>query len=306
MSKRIAIIDLGTNTFHLLIAALAQKSFTIIHRDRLAVKIGKGGINHNRITEDGMARAVSAMRSFKSTINSYGIDSIHAFGTSAFRNAINRQEVLAEIESETGIKVQVISGEEEAQYIYYGVRWALNLGSEKVLIMDIGGGSVEFIIANHREIFWKASMEMGAQRLLEKFQNHDPIAKEEIAALDRYFGEQLIDLKKALHLHTPDTLAGSSGTFDTLSDMYCAEQNIAIQTDASENPLTLEAFYKIYAELTAKNREERLAIAGMLEMRVDMIVVACCLIRYVLEIHSFTGIRVSGYALKEGVLATIR
>lgn len=305
MTDRIAIIDLGTNTFHLLIADKTNGTYSIIHRNRQAVKIGKGGINQDRITEEGVDRALKTMRSFKNTIELYNVSAVFAFGTSALRNAVNRTEVLSKIQSETGIPVKVISGEEEAQYIYYGVRWALNLGSEKVLIMDIGGGSVEFIIANNKEIFWKTSIEIGAQRLLEKFQQHDPIAPEEIEALDRYFEEHLITLKEALHLHRPAVLAGSSGTFDTLSDIYCMQQNIVAQPDAAETPLTLEAFYKIYDELTAKNREERLAIPGMLEMRVDMIVVACCLIRYILQLHSFTGIRVSSYSMKEGVLSAV-
>ncbi|QOI96210.1 MAG: exopolyphosphatase [Flammeovirgaceae bacterium] len=305
MTNRIAIIDLGTNTFHLLVAEKKNGVFSIIHRDRRAVKIGKGGINQNQITDEGMARALETMQLFKDTLAMHNVAVVYAFGTSALRHAVNRDEVLTAIKSKTSIEVKVISGEEEAEYIYYGVRWALNPGHEKMLIMDIGGGSVEFIIANGNEIFWKVSLEIGAQRLLEKFQHHDPIAPEEIAALNDYFETQLPELKKALQLHRPFILAGSSGTFDTLSDIYCIQQNLLTQPDAPETPLTIEAFYKIYDELITKNRQQRLAIPGMLEMRVDMIVVACCLIRYVLQLHAFTGIRVSGYSMKEGVLARL-
>lgn len=305
MPNRIAIIDLGTNTFHLLIAEKKKEEYSILYRDRRAVKLGKDGINKKRITDEGIARALQTMQLFNEVIATQGVAAVYAFGTSALRNADNRDKVLAAIKSKSGIEVKVISGEEEAEYIYYGVRWALNLGSEKVLIMDIGGGSVEFIIANGNEIFWKTSLEIGAQRLLEKFQHHDPIAPEEIAALNDYFDTQLPDLKKALQLHQPSTLAGSSGTFDTLSDMYCAKEKIITAANASETPLTIEAFHTICAELIAKNREERLAMPGMIKMRVDMIVVACCLIRYVLRIYPFSNIRVSSYSLKEGVLALI-
>jgi exopolyphosphatase/guanosine-5'-triphosphate,3'-diphosphate pyrophosphatase len=306
MSNRIAIVDLGTNTFHLLIAEKTTEGYSVVFRDRQAVKIGKGGINRNRITDEGVYRALETMRSFRQTMAAHQVSTIVAIGTSALRNAVNQQEVLLKIKSETGIAVRIISGEEEAQYIYYGVRWALNLGSEPVLIMDIGGGSVEFIIANGKEIFWKASLEIGAQRLLENFQHHDPITREEAKALDHYFDEQLAVLRKALRIHQPAILAGSSGTFDTLSDIYCAEHHLTTAPYAAETPLTLAAFNKICNELIRKNRQERLAIPGMVEMRVDMIVVACCLIRYVLTIHSFSQIRVSGYSLKEGVLATLQ
>lgn len=306
MTDRIAIIDLGTNTFHLLIAEKKDGAYSIIHRDRKAVKIGKGGINQNRITEEAMLRSLDAMRSFTQTITTYDVPRVFAFGTSALRNAVNKQEVLSRIKTETGIEVRIISGEEEAQYIYYGVRWALNLGSEKALIMDIGGGSVEFIIANGRQVFWKESLEIGAQRLLEKFQQHDPITSEEVRALTRYFEAQLPPVHHALQHYRPATLVGSSGTFDTLSDIYCAQQKMITETDAAETPLTIEAFHNICNELLTKNRQERLAIPGMMEMRVDMIVVACCLIRYVLQLHPFSRIRVSSYSLKEGVLSTIR
>jgi exopolyphosphatase/guanosine-5'-triphosphate,3'-diphosphate pyrophosphatase len=306
MKNRIAIVDLGTNTFHLLIAEKTKEGYSVIFRERQAVKIGKGGINRNRITEEAVCRAIETMRSFRQTIDAQQVSTIKAIGTSALRNAANQQEVLSKIKSETGIAVRIISGEEEAQYIYYGVRWALNLGSENVLIMDIGGGSVEFIIANGKEIFWKASFEIGAQRLLEKFQHHDPIKPEETEALDRYFDEQLPALRHALYHYQPRVLAGSSGTFDTLSDIYCERHHITPAPHAAETPLTLEAFHQLYDELIRKNRQQRLAIPGMIEMRVDMIVVACCLIRYVLTIHSFARIRVSSYSLKEGVLSTLQ
>jgi len=101
-------------------------------------------------------------------------------------------------------------------------------------------------------------------------------------------------------------LVGSSGTFDTLSEIHCIEQGLPLFADATETPLTFEAFYKIYANLLIKNRAERLQIPGMIEMRVDMIVVACCLIKFLLDEHSFQGIRVSSYSLKEGVLAELQ
>jgi exopolyphosphatase/guanosine-5'-triphosphate,3'-diphosphate pyrophosphatase len=305
MSKRIAIVDLGTNTFHLLIAERNAEGYSVMLRERHAVKIGKDGINRNRITEEAVCRAVETMRSFRQTIDAHQVSTILAIGTSALRNAANQQDVLSKIKSETGIEVRIISGEEEATYIYYGVRWALRLGSEPALIMDIGGGSVEFIIANGNEIFWKASFEIGAQRLLEKFQRHDPIKPEETEELVCYFDEQLPALHKALNRYQPRLLAGSSGTFDTLSDIYCAQQHITPAPITAETPLTLEAFHNLYDELLHKNRQERLAIPGMIEMRVDMIVVACCLIHYVLTIHSFNRIRVSSYSLKEGVLSTL-
>jgi exopolyphosphatase / guanosine-5'-triphosphate,3'-diphosphate pyrophosphatase len=304
MSK-VAIIDMGTNTFHLLIAEAGDGDYNITCRERLSVKLGMGGINQGVITPEGIERAMVAMQSFKNTITREGVTNVFAFGTSAFRNAQNRKEVVDRIKSLTGIEVNVISGDDEASYIYTGVKAALDLGKEKSLIVDIGGGSVEFIIGNNDEIFWKESLEIGAQRLLEKFQKHDPITTEEIKALDQYFETALPSLFNALQIHKPDVLVGSSGTFDTLSDIFCIQHDIHKAPDEIETPLSLEAFYEIYELLLTKNREERMLIPGMLEMRVDMIVVACCMIRFLLEKHTFNRIRVSTYSLKEGALVSL-
>jgi exopolyphosphatase / guanosine-5'-triphosphate,3'-diphosphate pyrophosphatase len=303
MKHRIAIIDLGTNTFHLLIAEGDRNGYNIIYRDRLAVKIGMGGINDGIITESGFHRALLAMQSFKNAIDQHQVMETYAFGTSALRNAKNGQEIADRIESVTNIKVNIIPGDQEAQYIYLGVRAALGLAHDRNLIIDIGGGSVEFIIADHDNVFWKRSYEIGAQRLLEKFQNHDPILQEEVDALYKHFDNSLESLFDVIKKFNPDILVGSSGTFDTLSDIFCITHDIHKSPDDSETPLTIEGFYEIYHELVRKNRAQRMEIPGMIEMRVDMIVVACVLIKFLLEKHSFNRIRVSTYSLKEGVLA---
>jgi exopolyphosphatase/guanosine-5'-triphosphate,3'-diphosphate pyrophosphatase len=303
--NRVGIIDLGTNTFHLLIADERDGVYRIIHRDRLSVKIGMGGINRGFITADALQRALLALQSFRNTLEDMQVQYTYAYGTSALRNARNRTSVLRAIHDLTGLNITLIDGDREAEFIYLGVRSALHLGAEKSLIMDIGGGSVEFIIADNDSIYWKESIEIGAQRLLEKFQRHDPILPREINALNSFLDEKLVTLWEALQVHDPRILVGSSGTFDTLSDIFCEAHAIHKSPDEVETPLTLEGFHAIYHDLLVKNREQRMLVPGMIEMRVDMIVVACCLIRRILETHPFERIRVSTYSLKEGVLASV-
>lgn len=304
MKNNIAIIDMGTNTFHLVVAEMEDKNYRIIHRERAAVKIGMGGINNGLITEEGATRALKTIQKFKSTLQIFGVEKTLAFGTSALRNAKNGEEVIQKIKNETGIETQIISGDAEATYIYEGVRSAMNLGNRKSLIVDIGGGSVEFIIGNEKELYWKQSFEIGAQRLLEKYQKHDPILGNEIEELNTYFSESLSPLFEAIRDHSPEILVGSSGTFDTLSEIHCLRNQISWE-DNPETPLTIESFYKAFEEFKIKNRVERLLIPGMIEMRVDMIVVACCLIDFLLSNFAFTKVRVSSYSLKEGVLASL-
>ncbi|MBN8651633.1 MAG: exopolyphosphatase [Cytophagales bacterium] len=302
--NKVAIIDMGTNTFHLLIAETEAGNFHIVHREKVPVKLGVGGINRNLITDAAISRALTTMKAFKKTLDEVGINQVLAFGTSAMRNAANGADVSKRIEVETGIKTNIISGIQEAEYICHGARAAITMGDQKHVIMDIGGGSVEFIIANQTEIFWSHSFEIGGQRLLERFQKHDPILPEEVQSLFNYFDTELKPLVEQLKKHQPNVLIGSSGTFDTLSDIYCFRNDIPV-TEAPETPFSIKAFDEIYEELLVKDRAARMQIPGMIEMRVEMIVVACCLIKYLLQIHLFDAIRVSSYSLKEGVLAQL-
>lgn len=296
MSRK-AIIDLGTNTFHLLIA----EGKKIIHEEKSPVRMGLGGINQSIITDDGIERSLSCLHQFARTCKRMQVESIQAFGTSALRNARNGEAVANRIKQETGIPVAIISGDEEAKLIYQGIRAGVPLGNQKNLLMDIGGGSVEFIIGNQKEIFWKQSLEVGGQRLVERFHQHDPITDDELQALNNYLKEALKPLQAPLAEHKPEILVGSSGTFETLSDIFCVRENIP-NKNLPESPLSLERFFEIKNELTRMTKAERIGMPGMMEWRAEMIVVTCTLVQFVLNIHTFNEIKVSRFSLKEGVL----
>jgi len=303
--QTIAVIDLGTNTFHLLIVrANGPQNFQVLRREREAVLIGRGGINQGIINEDAQLRALAALVRFKEIINNYQVDTIAATATSAFRNAVNGQALAERIYQNTGITVDIISGGLEAEYIFYGVKAAMKLQGTS-MIMDIGGGSVEFIICNEHHVLWKQSFEIGAQRLLDRFDIQDPITDRNVHDLLVYFEEELSALNEAVERYHPTTLIGASGTFDTLSDIYVIQNKDTIAPDASEQPLTYSFFLDILHQLSRKNREERLKIDGMVEMRVDMIVVASWLIHFVLKKYHIRQLRVSSFALKEGLLRSI-
>jgi len=299
---RVAVIDLGTNTFHLLIGDYLEGGVRTVFKEKMAVQIGKNGISKGFITDDACERALNALKNFKKIIDQHQVDFIQATATSAVRNAKNGSELVTKIALETEIDIQVISGMEEAGYIYYGVKNALDIGSKPALIMDIGGGSIEFIIGNNEKILWKQSFEVGGQRLIDKFHNYDPIGKNEISNLKEYLDNELIDLYETVSNYHIDTLIGSSGTFDTLSDVYRVENGIEKKENDTELPLDFEEFRYIVKDLISRNREERLDIPGMIPMRVDMIVVAVLLVKHVVDKLKLTNIRVSSYALKEGLL----
>lgn len=304
--EKIAIIDLGTNTFHLLIAEKKDTKATILINDKVPVKIGQGGISKNFIPSGGYERAVKTLTNFKATIDSYNAGKIFAIATSAIRNARNGYVLIKDIKEKTGIDVQVISGEKEAELIYHGVRYGMNLGKSTSMIMDIGGGSVEFIIGNQDTIFWKGSFEIGAQRLLDMFQEDDLITLEETQRLIDFLEEKLAPLFEAAQLHKPVTLIGSSGTFDTLCDIDVLQKGLEFSIqEEKEYTLTVNDFEKIAFDIINKTREERMLIPGMAEMRVDMIVVACILIQYIVHKFQVQKIKISPNALKEGILSKV-
>jgi len=303
--QKIAIIDLGTNTFHLLIVAYDENDkHRVLHRERHAVMVGKGGINQGFISEDAQQRALDALAHFRDVINNYQVDHVAATATSAFRNAENGQHLADRIYQQTDISINIISGDREASYIFMGVKEAMPLQGRS-LIMDIGGGSVEFIICDAERILWKESFEIGAQRLLDQFKILDPISSQNLEELTDFFDRKLSRLTDAVTQFKPTTLVGASGTFDTLSDIYVIQENITTTPHASELPLSYTFFQGILSELTQKNREGRLTIPGMAEMRVDMIVVASWLIQFVLDKYYIRDIRISAYALKEGLLSSL-
>ncbi|RZL51322.1 MAG: exopolyphosphatase, partial [Pedobacter sp.] len=161
---RIALIDLGTNTFHLLIAEIKQKKFDILYKTNVPVKLGEGRINDNIIIPNAFERGINCLETFAKTIKNYHVDKVKATATSAVRSAENGQDFVKVVKEKTAIEIEIISGDEEAELIYQGVKLSGGI-QDLSLIMDIGGGSVEFILCDTQNLIWKKSYNIGAARL---------------------------------------------------------------------------------------------------------------------------------------------
>ena len=305
--RRLALIDLGTNTFHLLIVEMpttAGEKPVALLRTKAGVRLGEGGISQGFIAPEPYARALHTLAGFKEEIELHQVTEIRATATSAMRVTRNGPDLVRDIFEQTGIQVNVIGGDREAELICAGIRQAVPLGAEHHLLMDIGGGSVEFIIANETTIFWKQSFEIGAQRLLDKF-FPDPSGVFPAAAVEAeqdYLNTVLTPLAEAVQRYKPASLVGASGSFDSLADMQVGQ----LRREADLPPFTeleMSSFQASYRHLLSGNHEQRAALPGILPMRADMLVVAAVLIDYVLGISEITRIRTSAYALKEGLLA---
>ena len=302
MKQPVAVMDLGTNTFHLLITD--GDGNETVHK-QVAVKLGEGGINKGFIVPEAFDRGLAAMQQFKALLVKHKVHRVRAIGTSAMRSAANGQDFIAKVEATTGITIEVISGDQEAYYIYRGVKASGALSEKNTLIMDIGGGSVEFIICNAEQIFWKHSFEIGAARLMEKFHQTDPIPNESILALNNYLETALKELSTAASQYAIHNLLGSSGVFETY--LILIEQNS--QSDLTKTKLydfRLPELIDVTNKLISSTREERAANKTIIPVRIDMIVVASILARFVIRKLELTEVAMSTYSLKEGVLAEMR
>ena len=300
----IAIIDLGTNTFNLLIVEVYNdKSHKRLFKSKTSVKLGEGGINRNFIAPLAFERGINALKEHKYNIEKFKVEKIIAFATSAIRSASNGNDFIERVKSEVGIEIKTLSGEQEAEFIYYGVRQALDMGDETSLIMDIGGGSNEFIIANKSEIFWKHSLDLGAARLLEKFAPSDPIKFDEIKRIEDYLQVTLISLFYAIEKYPVKELIGSSGSFETFAEMIAHKYYTPqVVKDKTEYVFNLEDFKIIYQQILTSTTQERLNTKGLVEMRVDMIVISSIFVNFILTRFGIKKMRLSTFALKEGIL----
>ncbi|WP_345952545.1 exopolyphosphatase [Mucilaginibacter sp. PAMB04168] len=305
MTNRVAVMDLGTNTFHLLIAESDPTRFfkEVLH-EHVGVKLGEGGINEGTIKADAYQRGIDTLVSFHQFIRQHNVHSIKAIATSAMRSASNGQQFIDEVKQHTGIVIETINGDREAGYIYAGVKASRCLQEANSLIVDIGGGSVEFILGNQREIIYKQSFEIGAARLMAKFHQTDPISVDEVAALNDYLDLQLAPMCDAVKKHNVQSLIGSSGAFETFAEL--AERHNGHSFDLKQTPTY--AFkegnlLEITRKIIHSNHEERAAMPGILPVRVDMIVVSSLLMQYVMHKLNLHQVVMSAYSLKEGVLA---
>jgi len=306
MSQRIGVIDMGTNTFHLLITDIINDKPHVLVNEKSPVGLGKGGISKGVITEEAIQRALSTLHKFRIVLDQHAVSHVIATGTSAVRSAANKEELIHRIKKEVNIDVEVIDGSREAELIFRAVQQAVTLEERPALAMDIGGGSVEFIIGNKNEIFWKQSFEIGGQRLIDRFHVHDPMREDDRVMMHEYFNEVLQPLEAAIQKWKPCQLIGCSGTFDTLAEMNIHHHREKIMLEKQTNYLlSLVDFKRLRNQLVASTRAERMAIAGMIELRADMVVVAVCLIDHVLKMVCTNTIMVSTYSLKEGVLYTM-
>ena len=299
-----AIIDIGTNTFHLLLVDYTRQSYTVLHREKQVVKLGKGGMQNQRIEQDAVTRALQALHLFAEICQSQSVERIDAFATSAVRSASNGKAFIALVKKETGIVIEQISGTREAELIYKGIRSFVPLGKEVSLLIDIGGGSTEFIIGNKDSSLWSKSFNLGVARMKETLPSTDPISPEDYKEIKQELSEALTPLWSAIAKWKPKSLIGSSGTFESLLKMLWKQ--LGKEPDLTQpNIFSTDEFSALHKKLVASTLEERLKLPGLAPMRAEYIVYGSILIETVLNHTRYSQITYSDHALKEGFLAEL-
>lgn len=301
---RVAILDLGTNTFHLLIVSINKKGeWRKIFKSKTVVKLSEGSDNLKTISNKAYQRGLKALVHYKEIIKVHKPKKVVAFATSAIRSSDNGINFVNDVFTETAIQIEIISGDREAEFIYYGVKQCVDLSKGKSLIMDIGGGSTEFIIADEQEIFWKYSYNIGAARLLQMFKPSNPITLDELKNVQTFLGKELKPLIQAVQLYKPEKLIGSSGSFDTFAEMigYLFYKKNVIK-GVKTYDFDLNDYLKLYEKILFSTVKQRNKMKGLIKMRVDMIVMSAICTSFVLEKTKIQQMTLSKFALKEGAL----
>lgn len=306
MNGRIAVLDFGTNTFHLLIAEVNGHEVTHLLKHNLPVKLGEGGIAGNYLTPQAIQRGLAAIGNLLNLISGYQVTHVKAVATAAIRNASNGNAFIAEVKRLFNLDIEMINGFREAELIYKGVRSGLQLTNTPNLIVDIGGGSVEFILCNATNLIWKNSYPVGVAWLMERFQHSDPVSDEDINAIEQHLDEILTNFTEAMEQHQPCTLIGSEGAFETFAQLCISRFNLP------ETRLTPTGFNfdrsqleQIIGYLLASDHPARMNDPDIIPLRVDMIVTAAILTRYLMRKFRFDHFKLSAFSLKEGVLASL-
>jgi len=297
---RIAVVDLGTNTCNLLIAEMVNGDYQILHQSKQLVKLGDDMIRDNEISPAATQRSLESFQKHKNRIREFDVDRVKVIATSAVRSAANKVQYLEQLGEKSGWLVKLVSGEKEAELIFKGVLLAFKKIDAPALILDIGGGSNELILARHTEMLWKESRPTGMARVINQFSLSDPIGVEEIKNLQDYFAEQHARAIETAGKNSVKMLIGCSGAFDTIADMI--DEVDPGEKQRIRQEISMADFYGVYEKLLKSTREQRVKMKGMDQVRVDLIIPAVILIEKLIREIGIETIVQTDFALREGVL----
>jgi exopolyphosphatase/guanosine-5'-triphosphate,3'-diphosphate pyrophosphatase len=300
--KRLAAIDIGTNTVLCVIGELTNDGRPRMLDDLAEItRLGEAVDRTGQISAQGEQRTLEVLRRYVARCQELGVEEIVAGGTSALRDAKNSSAVRARFKSELGLEIRVLSGEEEAAYSYLAVQRGLNLGSQELLVIDIGGGSTEFIRGGADGVYRLKSLDVGSVRLTERFLRSDPVRDEECGEMIRAIDSAIKPLIDQWDSADGLTLVGIAGTFTTLA---AVEKQLTrySHSEVHGSSLTVGEVRRQIRLYREKTIAERKKIAGLETKRADVILAGAYLIERIMGLFNVDLVIVSDQGVRYGLL----
>jgi exopolyphosphatase/guanosine-5'-triphosphate,3'-diphosphate pyrophosphatase len=300
MSKY-AVIDIGTNSIRMLLAEVKDGEIKNSTKVLEMTRIGKGVNKTKRLSDDAMDRSIDALRKFKDLAIDYGASEIKAIATSAVRDALNKDEFITRVKEELGMEIDVISGEKEAELGFAGVIYGNMSKSQDILVIDIGGGSTEFIIGVGNEIKYRTSIDVGAVRMTDKHISTDPISDDEFNNLAQNIEKILRDVIVKIKEYNIEEVFGIGGTVTTLAAI---DQNLDIYDRNKVHNYKLKTYEieDMIDRFKSLNNDARKKIKGLQPKRADIILAGSIILYEILKALGVEQIIISDYDNLEGYI----
>ena len=299
---RLAAIDVGSNSVHMVVADVTGSGhLVVVDRVKEMVRLGRRVFLTGRLTAESMDLASRALRHFQKVAEARRVKRLRVVATSAVREAANRSVFLKRIRRETGLRVEVISGQEEARLIFNAARYALGLDGGPHLLLDVGGGSIELVLVREGCPLWLRSFPLGAARLTERFLTSDPPRSAQVSALSVHLKRELAQvLDDARRLGVTRTI-GTSGTVNSLVAMARAARGEDLGRLHCASVAAAE-IGRLKNQLLECDASERAELPGADAKRVDLMPAAAILVNFILSQTDSPELVACSWALREGVL----
>lgn len=301
-------IDIGTNSMRLLLAETENGIFLNRKKFINTTRLGHGIDKNGFIAKEYIELNIESLDLFYKKCKEYGCEKIFCIGTAALRNAKNSNEFVEEAKKRIGLEVEIISGIREAFLGYTGVVGGIDFNDDYVLIIDIGGGSTEFIFGNHKEILYRNSINLGALSATDRFITSMPESSKEINKLKHFINEEILlvvnELEKILDLHKLDKEFKLLGIGGTITSVSAIKQNLEIYSmekihGSSVSLKELEAQIK---KISSMNLDERRHIKGLQKKRAEIILSGELILKSIMNNLSSSKIQISEFDNLEGVI----
>jgi exopolyphosphatase/guanosine-5'-triphosphate,3'-diphosphate pyrophosphatase len=296
-----AAIDIGSNSCRLKIARVVQHKLKILHEDREVTRLGGSVFETGLVSPEAMAATLGALKRFHRAAQLHGADKVRAVATAAMRDARNARAFLAWVRDETGWEVEIISGLEEGRLIHRGVMENEPGTAGRCLLIDVGGGSCEISLSEHKRIKETVSVPLGAVRLTQEFLHSDPPSKEDIARLKQFIARELRRAERRVKPTRVQAVIATSGTAAALAEASRVMQKQ--QTRAKPNLTPALHVRRLTEKLTKLSNDARMGIQGVGPRRSEIIVAGAHVFSELLEGYGLPGFRYSPMGLRDGILA---